>query len=216
MSHIHSSGRIPPDLLGDLLPVLRGRQAGRPLPGGNGSACLSGGLRRLGPLPDGVSFGGRRKADGLFLQSLLLHLPHPYFLLADVRAVGPPGRRRPCAADGSADLRADNRVLLRRVRGPVPGSVCPPLADIEDTRRTGPAAGLLHRILRKRRAAMRPKNPPEIKNLKHRSLAEICLPGAGLVFAGGSPRAAFSSKNAKDYNRHCTASLFGRSGPCAQ
>ena len=85
-------GRIPPDLLGNLLPVLRGGQAGRTFFRGNGGARLPGRLRHMGPLPNGFPFVQRREAGGSPFQGLVLYLPDAYFLFAGLRPVGPPGR----------------------------------------------------------------------------------------------------------------------------
>lgn len=86
----------------------------------------------MGPVPSRLSFAKRRTAGLLYVQSLLLHLPHPHFRFAGVCTMGPPGHRRTCPADGAADFRTDDLLLLCRVRRLVPGPVRTALADIEN------------------------------------------------------------------------------------
>ena len=124
--------RIPPDLLGNLPHVLHGGQTGRPLFRGDGGVCFSGRLRHVEPVPNRSSLEKRKKAGRLSIQDLLLHLSYTHFLFAGVCAMGAPGRQWACAADGTADLRADYLLLLYRVHCLVLGPVYPAVANIEN------------------------------------------------------------------------------------
>ena len=84
-------GRISSDLLGDPPDVVHDGQTERSLFRGDGRVYLSGCLGHMGPVSNRPSFANRQEADRLYVQSLLLHLSHAYFLFAGIRAMGPPG-----------------------------------------------------------------------------------------------------------------------------